>query len=257
MVTKSKRIDLRASEKNEKDLQLASEKTGEKTITGTIFKSVEQVANMELYSVKEFLLRDLTAVYRLALQYLKNIAVDYSSLSIGPIKMAELQQISDRNFTDIKKRFYATIESDVSNVKSEIVRANLLAGVEETFTEFKKNSERNIADFQAVGSMGGKSFQMEIQYYTFSDGIISFLDSDRERLKQKYCCIYLDIPAKEKYIQLLEETFAGLCELKKMLVENNVGLLFSIPGEQVGMFDENDHDIVIADGREWVEFIKE
>lgn len=256
MVTKSMRIDLRASEKNEKDLRRAAEKTGEKTITGVIFKSVEQVANKEPYSVKEFLLRDLTAVYRLALQYLKNIAADYSSLSIGPVTMEELQQILDRDFTAIKKRYYSTIETDIENVKSEIVRANLLAGVEETFNKFKTNSVRNIADFQAVGFFGGKSFQMEIQYYTVSDGIISFLDSDRERLKQKYCCIYLDIPAKEKYIQLTEETFAGLCELKKMLIENNVGRVFSEPGVQVGMFDENDHDIVIADAREWVEYIQ-
>jgi uncharacterized protein (DUF1778 family) len=256
METKSKRIDLRASEKNEKDLQRASEKTGEKTITGTIFKSVEQVANMEPYSIKEFLLRDLTAVYRLALQYLKNIAAEYSSLSIGPITMAELQQIADINFTDIKKRFYATIESDVSNVKSKIVIANLLAGVEETFKEFKTNSERNISEFQAVGFMGGKAFHMEIQYYTIIEGVVSFTDADRERLKQKYCCIYLDLPAKEKYVQLMEETFTGLCELKRMLVENNIGNVFSEPGVQVGMFDENDHDIVIADARLWVEYIQ-
>jgi hypothetical protein len=54
----------------------------------------------------------------------------------------------------------------------------------------------------------------------------------------------------------MEETFAGLVELKKMLVENNVGNLFSEPGVQVGMFDENEHDIIIAAAREWTEFIQ-
>jgi glycosylphosphatidylinositol transamidase (GPIT) subunit GPI8 len=41
-----------------------------------------------------------------------------------------------------------------------------------------------------------------------------------------------------------------------MLVENNIGNVFSEPGVQVGMFDENDHDIVIADARLWVEYIQ-
>lgn len=258
---KNERIELRATAEDRENLKIASEKLGQKGISKTIRAAVKNFADAEpkekiTYFVKEVYLRGICGVHQLALQYLQKIAADFRTLSIGSITMEDFEQIAARNLKTIKQKFYQTIESDINNIKSEIIRANLLAGVDETFTEFKNNSESNLTAFQSLAFSDGKHYPLSVNHFTVKDGIITFTDDNRELLKNQFCTVYISNPEQERYVSLMEETLKGLSELKKMLISNNVGNLFSISGVEVGVYDEGREDVIIAGGSEFVQYIE-
>jgi len=214
----------------------------------------EPIKKPEPYYTNENDLRNICGVHTLALQYLNKIAIDFKLLSLGNIAMSDLQQLERRDFKDIKAKYFKNIESDIENVKSEIVRANLMAGVEETFRDFQTKTETNITAFQAIAFFASKHYPLSVNHFTVKDGIVTFSDENKEFLKNEFCTVFIDLPAKQKFLRLQDETLKGLQELKKMLVENNIGSLFSQPGD-VGLFDEGREDVIIGDP-EFVEFVK-
>ena len=237
---KTKTVNLRTSPDENKILQQAAEKlsqaTGEKqNISKTIIKSVKNYVD-EPYFVNQSDFRNICGVYSLALQYLQKIAADFQTLKVGAITMKDLEEIASRNFSGIKRRYNAIIEADLINVKSDIVRENMMAGVPEKFQEFQNKVLKNLENIQHCSNSCGQNYPLSVSNYTVSDGgEISFTDINKEFLKTEFCTTHIDSDAKQKFAQLQEATFKNLQELKKMLIENKAGDLLG-PG---ALFDES------------------
>lgn len=263
---KTQTVNLRTSPDENDILKQAAEKlsqqTGEKeNISKTIIEAVKQFKDKDPkpkieYYFKAVLYRDLCGLHSRALLFLQKVAEDFKTLELGLITNKDISEIGAGNFTDIKSRYYQKIESNISKLElsSELIKENMRAGVDETYFVFQKQTENNLTNFNGASYVSEKHYpQLSVSNFTVKDGIITFSDENKEFLKNEYCTVYIQNPAQEKFIKLQDETLKGLQELKKMLIENNVGSLFSSSGD-VGLFDEGREDVIIGDP-EFVEFI--
>ena len=220
-------------------------------------ENTENTENTEkkVYSVKERYYLDLIGVHQRALQYLKNIATDFLELSLGAMTVRDLEEISRNEFTNIKIRFYDNVDAEITAVKNPILRANITAGVSETYNDFERKTRDNILKFVFTSDYLGQQYPLQIDHYSVTAGDVVFSVKNMEYLKEKYATVYIDTPEKEHFAQLMEQTFKGLTELKAILVKNNVGVLFAIPGD-LGLFDEGREDVIIA-APDWIEYIEQ
>jgi hypothetical protein len=94
MITKTKRVDLRASEADEKNLQLAAEKMGEKKISKVIFNSVKQVANKPIeYGIDRISIRHTLANIEYVKTYLQAFLDEFKIVTAQTLTRDELENI--------------------------------------------------------------------------------------------------------------------------------------------------------------------
>jgi len=92
MDTKTKRIDLRASEQDEKNILRAAEKLGTSKISETIFNSVAEISNTEpeLFLINRTAIRQLQANIEQGLKLLQDIVSQFLKIGIS-ISIEEIQ----------------------------------------------------------------------------------------------------------------------------------------------------------------------
>lgn len=219
------------------------------------FRPDAEPTKSEPYYIKESDYRDVCGVHQLALQYLQKIAVDFAKLNLSKLTMPELQIFATRDFKNTRNRYFQNIEADISKLQlgSDIIKENMRVGTAEVFKEFENKTMQNLDNFQRLDFSSGRYHHLSVSNYTIQNGEVLFTDDNRKNIKDVFCTIYIDLPVKERFVQIQEEVFKGLKELKVMLIENHVGSLFSVPGDP-GLYDEDGTE-VFSD-KEFVQYIE-
>lgn len=256
---KNERIELRASPEDRENLETAKQKAGKKGVSETIRAAIKNLADQEpkparvTHLLKESYLRNICSVHSMALPHLKRIAEAFKKLDIGSITLADLEQIEARNFNDIRARYYKNIENGIPQDASKLIRTNLLSGSEEGFSEFKTIALNCLPAFDNIGYFMGTYYPLSAKHFTIQNDEVTFTDENREFLKSEYCTIYLETENQYRFAQLQEEGLKLLNELKKMLIQDNVGPLFEAPGDP-GLYYEDRETICI--NPEYIQYIK-
>ena len=261
---KNERIELRASPEDRENLETAKQKAGKKGVSETIRAAIKNLADQEPkpakvgYFIHERYYQELINIHSRALQDLKRIAKDFQTLSIGFITSIDLEEmIEGNNFKYIQARYIEAINKDLDKIESQVLRSKMSEDIDDTFLAWKLQTESDITAFRERAFYANKSYTLLLSHFTVKDGEILLTPENEEFIKVTYCTVFVDNPIKERFVELLESCLKDMSEMKAILNRNNIGLLFSLPGVEVGCYDESNDDIVIANGREYVAFIKE
>ena len=261
---KNEQINMRVSPEDKENLETAKQKAGKKGVSETIRAAIKNMADQEPkpakvgYFIHERYYQDLINIHSRAIQDLKRIAKDFQTLSIGFITLVDLKEmIESINFKNIQGRYFEAINKDLDKIESRVLRSKMSEDTESAFLEWKQQAENDITAFRERASYANKSYTLLLSHFTVKDGEILFTPENEEFIKLTYCTVFVDNPIKERFVELLESCLKDMNEMKAILNRNNIGLLFSLPGVEVGCYDEGNDDIVIANGREYVAFIKE
>jgi hypothetical protein len=256
MITKTKRIDLKASESDEKNLKRAAEnmkfETGKTpNVSNVIMHSVREYASKEPYYFNALLFNAICQLHVSCLKHYQNIANDFLMLKFGNITLNDFARIEANDFSDIQKRFYNEIEGDILKLQltNELLKNNLRSGTEEPFLQFKTKVLVSL-DLIDFSKKHGPPLPLSIQNYTLKNGLVTFTDSDREKIKLNHCTTLLDTESRRHFAKLAEQTFENLKELKAILVKDNSSKLFG----RRACFDEDDEQVFYD--RETLKFIK-
>ena len=167
-------------------------------------------------------------------------------LKFGPIQENDFREILDSNFTNLEKKYFTSITTDLEkfNLTNEFVKASLLDGTEISWTIFKANTLKNLADIDYVAHRPNwTNIRLDINIYTLENGELSFTDSDRLRVKEKYCLTFIDSEPKREFLRMTLETLDRLKQLQVILLKNG---FFDLFGKDGALFN------VLADTEELV-----
>lgn len=254
---KSQTVNLRTSEDENEILKRAAEKlsqaTGEKpNISKTIIEAVQQYKAPYFFDRLNF--RFICELHKLVLKYYQAIATDYLTLGFGNFTLKDFQNIESGNFKDIEDGFLRAIDENLKKTKidNEFILQNLRSGTETPFLEFREKTLKNL-DSIDFSKKHGPSYQVSIQNFTLeNNGVVTFTDSDRDRIRKVYCEINLDSEAKINFARLAETTFANLQELKSILTRNGIEILLG-RGE---LFDQAPDDYELIYNKHILQYIK-
>lgn len=231
---KSSTVNLRTSPDENELLKQAAEKLARQTgskenISKTIIEAVKQFNEQEPYSVNSYLYSNLIEIHNRALGYFAGFATGYQALKIGNVSMDILQRISNNDLADIEKIYFDRIEANIERLgqTNEIIKENMRRGTEVPWNQFKQSVENNINNLQRVRqSQPDIADQLDISNYSLDNGVLKFTAEDKEKLRQRYCTVYLDTPAKKEFAKLCEDILKQLDELNIILVRNGMKSVF-------------------------------
>ncbi|MEI6048841.1 MAG: hypothetical protein WCS03_08075 [Bacteroidota bacterium] len=244
---KSQTVNLRTSQDENEILRLAAEKLSQQTgqkenISKTIIEAVKQFKDAEPYFVNEVLFKSICELHSEALPLFQRITAGHATLEIGELKANVLKQIFNRNFADIEKSVNADIDENVKNshLTNKIFISNLRKDAEEPFGMFLPRTRIALQEIAALSSKY-TGIEIDIDTYSIKDGVVSFTDNDKARIKEKYCTIYIDSDSKRNFLKLAEETLLKLQALKAILLKNGINNLFG----HENLFSEIDTEGII------------
>jgi hypothetical protein len=125
MKSKVKRIDLLASDQDEKNLQLAARKLGSTKISDTIFKSLESFANQmpELFFVNRAGIHQTQSNVNSGLILLQKFADEYKRITAQNCTMEDLQLMLEGLFAfDSEKILHRAITEHITQISIETLR---------------------------------------------------------------------------------------------------------------------------------------
>lgn len=224
-------------------------------------KTENNKSEQSAYHFKESYFKRLTGAHVRSMKYLQAIARDFKVLGIGEITMKDLQLLfNGDNFDAFQNRYQASIEDEIKKIKNPLIRNNMTEGSGDIYDNWKSRTEVNVDRFNL--SRTDRSFALDtpdhlsVDHYTALNGEIFFTEENSEFLKTEYCQVYVNSEAQKRFVELTEQTLKGLQEIKNILIKNNIGPVFSVPGEDIGIFDETGEEVVLS-LPEAVEYVKE
>lgn len=204
-----------------------SHNSGLKSVQTSYPNRNQEPANQEPYFVNETLHQNLCEIHNRALTFYRGLCDSYSTLKLGPITIEVLRRITDNDLAEIEQKVYSDIEGTLAKLKieNEILLNNLSTGMDEPLNKFKKSVEINLAHLQRV-RQSQPELTLDISNYSIVNGEILFSDLNKQRIREKYCVIYIDNPQKAHFVEVAENIMKGLIELKAILARNNIKSLF-------------------------------
>jgi len=184
-------------------------------------------ADQEPYFTNEFLYRNIQDIHNLALKYYSAMAAGYLSLKIGDITMQILQKIVSNDLAEIEQKFYADIEKNIERlgIKNELVRQNMRSGTDLPLLQFKQLVETNRGHISRV-MQSQPGTPLDVANYSLKDNVLSLTDEDKQRIKLRYCTVFVDSPAKQNFVNIAENIVKELEELKVILIRNGIKQTF-------------------------------
>ena len=191
----------------------------------------------EVYFVNEKLYQKTCEFYNELFEYFQRIAQGFALLGIGNISADILRKLTENDFSEVSNRVYSDIEENLkkTHVSNQLLLDKLRAGLDEPFKMWRLKCELDLSQVNRIRRIN-PSIEFDINVYSFKDGIISFSDSDRQRIKTEKCTVYIDSDLKKDFLNLSETTLKNLQSLKLILQKNGISNLF---GDE-GLFSEND-----------------
>ena len=242
---KSQTVNLRTSPDENDILKAAAEKlsqqTGEKeNISKTIIEAVKQFKDAEPFFFNEKLYNSYCAFYEELYPYFQRIAEGYILLGLGNISAEIMRKLTDNDFSEISTKVYSDIEQNLkkTGVTNKFLLDKLRTGLDEPYLKWKLRAD---LDLLQVGRLRNihSDIPFDVNVYSFKDGIISFSDSSRQRIKTEKCTVYIDSDIKRDFLKLSEKTLEDLKALKAILNKNGIndlfgeGKLFNLENDQI------------------------
>jgi hypothetical protein len=256
MITKTKRIDLKASEADEKNLRKAAEnmtfETGKTpNVSSTIMHAVKEYADKEPYYFNAVMFKMICQLHESSLKHYAAIADSFLLLNFGPITLTDFQQIEAQNFSSIQKRFFEGIEDNIQklNLTNDFVKNNLRSGTDEPYNIFHEKASMSLENIRYSKSQG-PPLPLSVNNYTLKNGTVTFTDENREKIKADHCTTRLDSDTRKHFAALAESTLKNLQELKAILINNNAGNLFG----RSACFDEDSEQVWLD--KETLKYVK-
>ncbi len=215
-------------------------------------KSTKEPEAIESF-FKKPLFDTLIQAHGRALPYLQTVAEDFETLAIGHIVSQDFEEMISGHTDQIRQRYFASLEAETGNIKSPVLRGNLMEGTGKAFETWKVTTLKNFESFRLQAfSLGNFLDEFSIKNFSIKGGTVSFTEENKERIRE-LCTIYVESDLQKRYVLLANEALKLLKELKQISIDNNLSTLFSY-GEP-GLFDEVDDQIFLT-GIQYVEYIK-
>lgn len=230
---RNKRIDLRASEKNESDLKIAGATLGESKVSDIIFKSVETVANLkpELYFINRQAIREIQQSANFIMIWVQKFMDEFKRLTGENLSLTELEAI----FQGAGKLDSTKI---IQNAITEQVRRKLYDRLKRKHTDMTISWDNvPVVDMTAlfeiadkIDSMPPVQMRQHIYWHIYSTtgNQISIIPEKLERLFDSYR-FYATTPEEISKLQLIKKICEGLNELlKDPDARPNIERIFSV-----------------------------
>jgi len=205
----------------------------------------------EPYFYNKLLYKSICQLHESTLKHFQSIATDFKELNFGNITKEDFARITAGNFSELHQRYFKEIESNIDKLglTNQFVRENMKNGSEVPYNDFHSKTLKNLDNIQFSKSHG-PAMPLSITNYTLKNGMVTFTDLDRERIKNNHCIVNLDTDTRRQFAKLAEETFENLKKLKAILVKDNSSLLFG----RNALYDEDTEEVWMD--KETLHFIK-
>lgn len=219
MTSRNKRIDLRASQKDEQNLQAVAGKLGTNTITGTIFKAVETVATdePELFLVDREKIQILEDMAQFGKKHFQAFVDEFRSVTGWDINLTQLKQIFKHTGT-------LGSTAKLQNEINTIIRAGQFARMQAKYPDLIVTYD-NIPELETseLLSLAEKFEDMPvfipgqkpaIYWNTFElkEGKINILPAEVEKLKNAYRH-YATTPEEKKKLAKVKKLCTALNDI--------------------------------------------
>lgn len=189
---KTKRIDLRASQKDERHLIEASQKLGTNKISATIFKAVETVATMkELFFIDREAIQAIDDLTEYARKHLQAFITEFTAVTGCALTIADLERI----FEGIGKLGSKSIlAAAITETVSDMLYKQLIAEYPKMTVNPENIPAKDLTSLIAIAEKmdfiptirTGSPAVIFWGSFSISDGVISVIDSEVEKLKSAY-----------------------------------------------------------------------
>ena len=263
MTGRNKRIDLRASQKDEKNLQAVAEKLGTKTITDTIFQAVETVATdePELFLIDRERIRVLDEMSEFSKKHFQAFIDEFRKVTGWDITMTQLKQIFKHTGTLGSK---AKLQNEINNM----IRAGQLARMQAKYPDLIVNFD-NIPDLETSELLRlAEKFEdmptfvpgaKPVIYWNtieLKEGKINILSAEVEKLKNSYRH-YGTTPEEKKKLAKVKKLCQALNDIlatgevnpdgiSRLFYYDAIAARFEPTGGWI-KFSVNPHDIIKID----------
>lgn len=225
---RDEQINLKVSSEERGLLRKAAKRfqteTGQKpNVSKAIRAAVKEYGEKEVFYFDVILYKNICDFYTLTLKYFQGIATDFNLLKFGNISESNFEQILSANFADLEKRYFISIEENLEKLQlsNEFVEQNLRSGTEVPWNIFKSNTEKNLKNIEYNKSRPlWTHLPLTISIYSLIDGIITFSNDDKERVKEKYCLTFIESEPQRQFLKLTLETLERLKKLQGILLKN-------------------------------------
>jgi hypothetical protein len=226
---KSQTVNLRTSPDENDILKQAAEKlsqqTGEKeNVSKTIIEAVKQFKDQQPYFVDELIYQNNCKIYTEALVYFQKLADQFDTLGIGHVTSDFMRKISNRNFTGIKELVDDHIAENLKSFTNKEIIDDLRLKAEHPYLKFLIHGDLTVIEIDIIRRKHPE-IELIADNFTIENGIVSFTDDSKARLKEK-STIRIDTQAKREFQQLTETTLENLQALKVVLNRNGVDSIF-------------------------------
>jgi hypothetical protein len=195
----------------------------------TGLQSRQEPKPAEVYYIDLAKHQNLVKVYSECFEYFLQIAQGYPALEIGGFTAEVLLKISKNDFSEIEKAFNENLAKSIKGIPNPVVRDNMAKNARMPYARFKMQTELSLLQIARI-KRANPSIDFDPAIYSIKAGVISFDAESRGKLKEKYCTIYLDSPAKKQFAELAETTLSSLQSLKDLMIKNDIPDIFGAEG---------------------------
>jgi len=221
---KNGRIDLKASEQDEKNLQIAAKKLGTTKVSKVIFDSVKQVAEAEMFFCDRRSVRDVDTNIEAGKKNLQYFFDEFLKVTEGkPITMNEIQKM----FGTSQKKFMVL---DRHSLK-ELIIDKMLAGQSKSVGNLKLDESglRSliiVPDLENLFEVGDRVFEVPMvayrdvfywQVYEINEGQIVIIPNEVEKVKNQFRAS-AETPHELKKLSKVRD----ICKKFDMLLEGEI-----------------------------------
>lgn len=193
----------------------------------------------KLLYVDEAEARSYQRVLRKGQKILKEIEGIYEDLSIGNLTRQRLEEIVNRDFTELEKDVWKVVNQDLSQFETRYVTEALKEEVRERVAEFKRQAGILVNKFNEARFVANRSYPLTVEKYSIRAGRVELPEDRMKKLIHDHCAVYVETPEQAEFYAMLLQAQQACSRCKDFINEHQIGTpLFFIQYQAPGFLVE-------------------